>query len=141
MPYSEDNGVEEVRIFKEKLALFLADLRSGRYFKGRKLAYIVHVIEFQWRKTDVKTHCMLSVDVYYVCVGGNPHAHIVYRLTGPPLTPDEVNVFFCTSFSQTKTEADKKCIRLHMIHTCKPGLCLLDGKPCNRFYPNNKAVY
>jgi hypothetical protein len=48
--YAEDNGVEQDRTFKEKLALFLNDLRSGHYFNGHKLAYIVHVVEFQWRK-------------------------------------------------------------------------------------------
>jgi Helitron helicase-like domain at N-terminus len=60
-PYVEDNMVDEDRVFKEKLALFLDDLRKGVFFEKRKAAYIISVVEFQWR--------------------GHPHAHIVYRVS------------------------------------------------------------
>jgi hypothetical protein len=70
-PYIEDNMVDECRVFKEKLALFLEDLREGVFFEGRQLMYIVHAVEFQWR--------------------GQPHVQIVFRLEGDRLTPDEID--------------------------------------------------
>lgn len=38
------------QVFKGKLHALLQDLRSGVAFGGKKTAYILHVIEFQWRK-------------------------------------------------------------------------------------------
>jgi Helitron helicase-like domain at N-terminus len=87
-PYIEDCMDTECRVFKEKLTLFLEDLRDGIFFEGRKLMYIIHVIEFQWR--------------------GHPHAHIVYRLHGDRLTPDEIDRMITTSYAQCKTEEEKE---------------------------------
>lgn len=38
------------QVFHGKLQSLLKDLRDGTAFGGKKTAYILHVIEFQWRK-------------------------------------------------------------------------------------------
>ena len=114
-PYIEDNMVDECRVFKEKLALFLEDLREGVFFEGRQLMYIVHAVEFQWR--------------------GHPHVHIVFRLKGDRLTPDEIDRMITTSCTQCKTEEEFNLLTTFMTHHCKPGLCLKEGKPCSEFFP------
>lgn len=38
------------QVFHGKLQALLKDLRDGTAFGGKKTAYIIHVIEFQWRK-------------------------------------------------------------------------------------------
>ncbi|KAI2503801.1 helicase [Fragilaria crotonensis] len=107
--------VDECRVFKEKLALFLEDLREGVFFEGRQLMYIVHAVEFQWR--------------------GHPHAHIVFRLEGDRLTPDEIDRMITTSYTQCKTEEEIDLLTTFMTHHCKPGLCLKEAKPCSQFFP------
>ena len=115
IPYVEDNMVNEDRVFKEKLALFLDDLRKGVFFENRKTVYIISVVEFQWR--------------------GHPHAHIVYRVQGDRLTGDEIDRMITTSYMQCKTENERKLLKTFMTHHCKEDLCLKDGKPCCLFYP------
>ena len=114
-PYVEDNMVHEDRVFKEKLALFLDDLRKGVFFENRKAVYIISVVEFQWR--------------------GHPHAHIVYRVQGDRLTGDEIDRMITTSYMQCKAENERKLLKTFMTHYCKQDLCLKDGKPCCLFYP------
>lgn len=115
MQYSEDNMVLVIRVFKEKLTLFLEDLRRGTFFEGHKLAYIIYVIEFQWR--------------------GHPHAHIVYRLQGNTLTPDKIDRLITTSYQQCKTDDEQKLLQTFMTHHCKKDVCLKDDKPCTEFFP------
>ena len=114
-PYIEDNMDIESRIFKEKLALFLEDLCDGLFFENRKLMYIIHVIEFQWR--------------------GHPHAHIVFRLEGERLAPEEIDRMITTSYTQCKTADEKELLKSFMTHCCKKGGCLKEGKPCSQFFP------
>ena len=49
-------------VFKSRLDAMIADLKNGRFFGGRRLAYSIRVIEYQER--------------------GLPHAHIVFKLKG-----------------------------------------------------------
>ncbi len=114
-PYVEDNMVVEDHVFKEKLALFLDDLRAGVFFEEREAVYMISAVEFQWR--------------------GHPHAHIVYRLQGDRLTADEINRMITTSYTQCKTQKETKLLETFMTHHCKRDLCLKDGKPCCLFYP------
>ena len=95
--------------------MFLEDLRAGLFFEGRKLKYIIHVIEFQWR--------------------GHPHAHIVFRLEGDRLAPEEIDRMITSSYTQCKTEEEKELLKLFMTHYCKKGACLKEGKPCSQFFP------
>lgn len=109
-PYVEDNMVVEDRVFKEKLALFLDDLRAGVFLEEREAVYMISAVEFQWR--------------------GHPHAHIVYRLQGDRLAADEINRMITTSYTQCKTQKETKLLETFMTHHCKRDLCLKDGKPC-----------
>jgi hypothetical protein len=59
-----DNPSVVCEVFHERLKAFLHNLRSGKYFDGRKTVYLIHVIEYQER--------------------GLPHAHISFRLEDMP---------------------------------------------------------
>ncbi len=49
-----------VPVFKSRLNKFKINIKNGKYFEMRKVSYIIHVIEYQYR--------------------GMPHAHMVFRL-------------------------------------------------------------
>ena len=112
----EDNPVIVNRVFKAKLAAFLEDLRQGTFFEGRKLVYIIHVVEFQWR--------------------GLPHAHIVYKLEGNKFTPLEIDRLWTTSYANLTPE-EKMLSQGFMTHKCNQS-CSSNGK-CESFYPKPLA--
>ena len=95
------------RVFHAKKTALIHNLKNGKYFGGRKAAWIVHVIEFQHR--------------------GLPHVHIVYRLEdGPDHSDEEACIAFIDEFISAKMplignpddEEYRKRVETHMLHKC-----------------------
>ena len=120
------------RIFHAKKTALINNLKHGKYFGGRKCAYIVHVIEFQHR--------------------GLPHVHIVYRLeNGPDHNDEQACIRFIDTFiiaerpiiDEYSSEEDTRYADLideFMLHKCSsaPNGCQeVSGGICGKGYSNN----
>lgn len=111
-----------LRTFKCKLQVLLKDLRDGVHFFGNKAAYIVAVVEFQWR--------------------GIPHAHIIYRFHDGSFLDNRavIELIFTTTMPDEEDEHYERTKR-YMTHKCGPG-CLINGV-CRHYFPRkiSKNIY
>jgi hypothetical protein len=118
------------RVFKQRLSALLANLRAGKYFKGRVI-YEISVIEYQHR--------------------GLPHAHIVMKLDGAPMAsqPIEASAWvdanisakmpIITEASTPEDIAYAELVETHMTHKCANAVngCLDENNHCKKGYNDN----
>ena len=108
------------RAFHLRKLDLLKRIRAGLFsLDGGSPCYIQSVVEFQKR--------------------GLPHAHIIFRVSGPqPTTSDVIDKFVSTKFASLE-HSDPRLYGLlkdKMIHTCKTGRCRdSDDAPCRKRFP------
>ena len=116
-PYNERPDIV-ARVFREKKAKFLADLRSGAPFGGQAMVSMLWVVEYQKR--------------------GLPHLHCAVRVSGQqPLTPATIDCHVSACLPEDPYL--RAFVQTSMTHKHTARCGMTEDRPCKFRYPKDPA--